>query len=231
MLTRGSPAGLDDGLSLHIDGTAPLSPGTVTAVTAACDKADHYGGHAILAVFVSGAPGDGWMRDANVALVTKWERALRRLERLAMTTVALASGDVGGAALDALLATDYRIATTGARLLVPVGDGATWPGMAIYRLTQQAGGTGIRRAVLFGTPISANEAADLHLVDECVDDRDAGSALLAAAEMAATFSSRELAIRRQLMFDASTTNFEEALGSHLAACDRTLRRASAGAPA
>ena len=73
-----------------------------------------------------------------MALVSKWERGLRRLERLDMTTVAMATGDCGGLALDALLATDYRVATSDVRLLVPVAGGATWPGMAIYRLAQQA---------------------------------------------------------------------------------------------
>ena len=36
-------------------------------------------------------------------------------------------------------------------------------------------------------------------------------------------------MRRQLMLDAATTTFENALGSHLAACDRVLRRIPAEA--
>ncbi|KOG89867.1 enoyl-CoA hydratase, partial [Streptomyces varsoviensis] len=36
-------------------------------------------------------------------------------------------------------------------------------------------------------------------------------------------SGKDLAIRRQLLLDARTTSFEDALGPHLAACDRLLR--------
>ena len=179
-------------------------------------------------VRVSGAPRGPWARDLNVALVSKWERGLRRLERLPAATIAVADGDCGGAALDALLATDYRIAAASARLLVPIAGGATWPGMALYRLASQAGAAAIRRAVLFGAPIGAAAALALHLVDEVADDLAA--ALAATAELAASRSSGpELAIRRQLMLDAATTSFEDALGAHLAACDRVLRRAAAEA--
>ena len=43
-------------------------------------------------------------------------------------------------------------------------------------------------------------------------------------EMAAAVEGAELAIRRQLMLEAPTATFEDALGVHLAACDRSLRR-------
>ena len=36
---------------------------------------------------------------------------------------------------------------------------------------------------------------------------------------------RELAIRRRLLLDATTTSYEDALGAHLAACDRAVRSA------
>jgi isomerase DpgB len=222
-----SAAGNGAGLVLRVDGAQTLSIATVKAMAALCARAEDHDGPGLVAVHLSGAPGEAWTADLDVALVTKWERTLRRLERLPMTTVALASGDCGGPALDVLLATDFRIATPDVRLLVPVHAGATWPGMAIYRLAQQAGTARIRRAVLLGAPIEAGEALALHLVDELADDPL--TALAATAELAGGVSGRELAIRRQLMFDASVTSFEDALGSHLAACDRALRRASAGA--
>jgi isomerase DpgB len=49
-----------------------------------------------------------------------------------------------------------------------------------------------------------------------------------AMELAAAAGGAELAIRRQLVLEAATTTFEDALGMHLAACDRALRRAAAG---
>jgi len=218
-------AGTGD-LAVWIDGGQPLSAESVAAIAAACDSAEDLGDRAAVVVHVSGSPAGSWARDLNVALVNKWERGLRRLERLPATTIAVAVGDCGGMALDALLATDYRIADASVRLLVPVEAGATWPGMALYRLAHQVGGAAIRRAVLFGAPIEVGDALVLHLIDELADD--AVSAVAAVAEMTGAFSGAELAIRRQLMFDAATVSFEEALGRHLAACDRQLRRAAPG---
>ncbi|OKI97214.1 enoyl-CoA hydratase [Kitasatospora sp. CB01950] len=215
----------DEDLFLRIDGSRPLSPAAAAAVNAVCDSAEDRNGRGRVIVQVSGAPAGGWADDLTVAQVSKWERALRRLERLPATTLAVADGDCGGIALDALLATDYRIATAAVRLCVPVGDGATWPGMALYRLAQHgSGAAAVRRAVLFGTPIDASDALALHLVDELADNLD--DALANAALRAGAVPGAELAIRRQLMLDAASTSFEEALGVHLAACDRVLRRAS-----
>ncbi|WP_460849856.1 enoyl-CoA-hydratase DpgB [Phytohabitans suffuscus] len=215
-------------VALRVDGARPLSMASVAAVEAACVASDSDKSTTILPVYVTGTPGEDWTHGLDVALVTKWERSLRRLERLGVTTVAVASGDCGGAALDVLLATDYRIATPGIRLSLPVDGEATWPSMAIFRLAQQAGGTRLRRAILFGAHIDADESVAAGLVDEVTDDPAA--ALAAMAETVSGFSGRELAIRRQLMFDAATTSFEDALGRHLAACDRAMRRWAAKAP-
>ncbi|MGY4927217.1 enoyl-CoA-hydratase DpgB [Streptomyces sp. 900105755] len=215
-----------DALVLDVDGRRPLSAESVDAVGAVCDRAEDSEGRSRVIVRVSGTPEAGWSSELTVTLVSKWERALRRLERLRASTVAVAGGDCGGAALDALLATDYRVGTGALRLVVPVGHGATWPGMALYRLAQHgARAAAIRRAVLFGTPITAADALALHLIDEVAEDPS--SALKAARERTGAVSGTELAIRRQLLADASTTSFEEALGVHLAACDRALRQASA----
>lgn len=214
------------GLQMRIDGAQPISTALAKALEALCEKAETASSAWTVILYVSGAPRDDWTREVDVAVVTKWERALRRLERLSMPTVAVASGDCGGSALDAFLATDSRIGTKDLRLLVPVHGDATWPGMTIYRLTQQAGPARIRRAVLFGAPIDGSQALDLFLLDELVDDPE--TALVAITERNAAQSGKELAIRRRLMFDATTTSFEDALGSHLAACDRALRRTASG---
>jgi len=220
------PLGGAGDLTVRVDGGRPLSAESIAAIAAVCDRAEDRGDQATVVVHVSGAPAGSWARDLNVALVSRWERGLRRLERLPATTIAVATGDCGGLALDALLATDYRIAATSVRLLVPVEAGATWPGMALYRLCHQAGAGAARRAVLFGAPIEAGDALALCLVDELAEDTV--GTLAAATELTRAFSGAELAIRRQLMADAPTVSFEDALGRHLAACDRALRRAAAG---
>lgn len=212
-------------LVLRVDGSEPVSPANVEAVLSICDRAEDGYATGLLTVYVSGAPYRGWTKDVSVGLTTKWERAVRRLERLGLVTVAVAAGDCGGTALDLLLAVDVRIAVAGARLIVPVSGDATWPGMALYRLARQGPTARLRRAALLGTPIDAGQAAADGLIDVVVDRADDALAEIAAA--AATISGKELAIRRQLMLDAQEHSFEEALGSHLAACDRTLRRATA----
>lgn len=214
-------------LTIRIDGRRPLSPELVTALQAVCAKAEDEGGRGPVLVHVSGSPEESPDEQLSVGLVSKWERGLRRLERVPALTIAMASGDCGGVALDALLAADYRIATAPVRLLVPVDARGTWPGMALHRLVQQAGVAAVRRAVLLGVPIEADDALALHLIDELAPN--AASMLTAAAKLAVDVVGTELAIRRQLMLDASVVGPEEALGAHLAACDRTLRQSAAGA--
>jgi isomerase DpgB len=213
-------------VELRIDGSRPLTKAAVAAVETVCAAVESDDGAVVLPVYVSGTPGGGWTHGLDVTLVTKWERALRRLERLDATTVAVASGACGGTALDALLATDYRIVTPDTSLSLADDGNAVWPGMALFRLAQRAGGTRVRQAILFGGRIDAHESVELGLADELADDPR--TALIALAERVGTLSGAELAIRRRLMVDAATVGFEEALGRHLAACDRLLRQSAAG---
>jgi isomerase DpgB len=221
--------GWDEGapVTIDIDGTQPLTPDSVQALTRFCDQAESSGTGPVT-IRVSGAPARVRPDDLEISLVTRWERVVRRLEQVPVVTAALATGDCGGAALDVLLATDLRVATPNTRLIVSRDRDATWPGLSGYRLVQQAGVAGVRRALLFGRPIEAEAAMALGLLDDVGPDP---VALLAAAErLADGLSGRETAIRRRLMLDAATTSFEEALGAHLAACDRSLRQ-SPGRPA
>ena len=210
---------------LRVDGSRPPSPDSIAELAAVCDAAEDGETHPFVIVKVSGVPEPDWADDLSVALVSKWERGLRRLERLPAVTIAVADDSCGGPALDALLVADYRIMPAWAKLIVPVVAGATWPGMALYRLARQAAGAApARRAVLFGTPIGAGTAQAIGVIDEV-----AGNAALAigkAMEVAAAARGTELAIRRQLTAEALTTSYEDALGVHLAACDRALRRLS-----
>jgi isomerase DpgB len=208
---------------IRVDGGRPLSADLIAELGAVCDVAEDSGTHAFVIVKVSGVPGPGWADNLSVALLSKWERGLRRLERVPAFTIAVADDNCGGPALDALLAADYRVIPEWAKLIVPVVTGATWPGMALYRLARQAAGAApARRAVLFGTPIGAFAAQEIGLIDEVTEN--ATLAIEKAAEVAACAGGAELAIRRQLMQEALTTSYEDALGVHLAACDRTLRR-------
>jgi len=218
-------------LTLRIDGGQALTAKSVAELEALCNRAEDGDAGSGVILRVSGVPGLGWSSDLAVALVSKWERGLRRLERLPAATIAVADDDCGGPALDALLVADYRIMTAGARLMLPVLAGATWPGMSLYRLARQAAGAALaRRAVLFGVPIGAAEGQAMGLIDDVADD--AALALEKGIEVAGAAGAApgaELAIRRQLMLEAMSTIFEDALGPHLAACDRALRTVATGA--
>ncbi|MEU0946687.1 enoyl-CoA-hydratase DpgB [Streptomyces canus] len=215
-------------LVIRVDGELPLADAPLAAVGAVCDRAEDGTGEGVVIVYVSGTPEEAWTDGATVALVSRWERALRRLERLPAVTVAVVEGDCGGLALDALLATDFRIATPSARLRVSTQSGATWPGMSLYRLARQSASTAVRRALLFGTPLDASTALAADLVDEVTDD--VAGALAATAGRSTGIPGAELAIRRQLSLDARTSGFEDSLGTHLAACDRALRRTTSEVP-
>lgn len=215
-------------LIIRIDGHQPPSRESVLSLAAMCNSAEDRGGRDAVILQVSGVPGPEWAAGLSMAQLSRWERELRRLERLPAVTIAVAEGDCGGPALDALLATDYRIMPASGRLLLPMVAGAIWPGMALYRLVRQAAGAArTRRAVLFGGPIGADAALAMGIVDEVTVN--ATVALEKATQVAAAAEGAELAIRRQLMQEALTVSFEEALGVHLAACDRALRRSAAEA--
>jgi isomerase DpgB len=133
-------------------------------------------------------------------------------------------GVTRGPAFDLLLATDFRLGTAGARLELAETGGAAWPGLSLYRLTNQLGAAAARRFVLLGSPMSASRAVAAGILDEVAGDAD--EAVARVREVLQTLAGvrgKEFAIRRQLIFEAGSTSFEDALGPHLAACDRALR--------
>lgn len=216
MLIEHAPAVAD----VTIDGRAHLTRELVALVQDFCDRVEDAGSHTLAVLRLFGAPAD--QGEVDVALVSKWERALRRVERLSATTAAVVTGECGGLALEALLTADYRVGTADTSLVVPVRDGTAWPGMLLYRLANQVGVAAVRRAVIFGQPVGAAQAVSLGLLDLlAVDEAEA----LAEAVALLGADGAESAIRRQLLLEATTTTFEDALGRHLAACDRALRRA------
>ncbi|MEU9246412.1 enoyl-CoA-hydratase DpgB [Streptomyces shenzhenensis] len=219
---------VDEAPALDVDGRRPPTAVAVKELAALCDRVED-GGPAVAVLRVTGAPAADWTDGLDTALVTKWERTLRRFERLPAVTVAVAAGDTGGTALDAFLTADLRLAAPGTRLVLPSDGEATWPGMAVLRLVRLLGAGRARRAVLFGDPIDAEQALALGLADTLTAAPEA--TLAALTTRYAAHAGTELAVRRQLLLDAATTPFEDALGSHLAACDRALRRHPTQEPA
>ena len=217
-----SPISTD--LSLKICGADPVTRQLIDSVNAVCAAAEDRPGGSVL-VRVSAGIADRWP-GGDIDLVNKWERALRRLEMLPAHTIGVIDGECGGTALEALLTTDYRIATPESYLVPPAAGGDLWPGMLIYRLTTQLGIAAVRNLVVSGAVMSAQDAVVLGLVDEIAQDPPS----TARTALHDRGDGKALAIRRRLLFEAPTHTFEEALGVHLAACHRALR-AAAGASA
>ncbi len=114
--------------------------------------------------FTGGSPRAAeWPGPVAIRDVNRWERALRRLERLA-DVPRRGEGTCGGPALDLLLAADYRIAAPDLRLMLPINDGHFWPGMTLYRLVQHIGLARARRSCCGARP-SLDDATDLGIVD------------------------------------------------------------------
>ncbi len=153
-----------------------------------------------------------------IEVVNRWERAVRSLERLDAVTIVEVSGPCGGLALDLILACDYRLATADFRLELPLCDGRLWPGMGLYRLAQQIGLAHTRRLLLSKDPLSHERCVELGLID-MIDVWP-----LDLPHRPNRHGARDLAIRRRLLLEALSTSYEDALGTHLAACDRELRQ-------
>ncbi|MEV5412502.1 enoyl-CoA-hydratase DpgB [Thermopolyspora sp. NPDC052614] len=221
-------------LHVKIEG-GPLTADRVAAVEGLCDRVEDAAaaGAAPAGVVLRLGLGPGEEPPphdpAPVHLVNKWERALRRLERVSAPTLAVARGICSGVAVEALLSCDHRIGAEDLRLRLPFTAGAPWPGMLVHRLANQLGVARARGLVLFGTEVPAERALHLGLVDEIAADLKA--ALEAQIKLISGLSGTELAIRRRLLLEAAATTFEDALGTHLAACDRLARRAAASAQA
>jgi isomerase DpgB len=210
-------------LALDICGADPVTRQLIDSVEAVCAAAEDRPGGIVLVRVLAGVA-DRWP-GVDIGLVNKWERALRRLEMVPALTIGVIDGECGGAALEALLTTDYRIATPGSYLVQPATGRDPWPGMSLYRLTTQLGVAAVRHLVVSGAVLNAQEAAAVGIVDKVAEDIDA--AVRTAAQDCGDGAA--LAIRRSLVLEAPTRTFDEALGIHLAACHRALRAADTGA--
>jgi isomerase DpgB len=227
-------AGLTD-VHLQVGGGEPLSASLVARVEEVCTRIEDAGAKDLtLVVHLRGVdPADRaepWPHETAIHLVTRWERVLHRLERLPAVVIAVVDEGVSrGPAFDLLLATDYRLGVAQARLELAQSAGAAWPGLALYRLTNQLGAPAARRLLVLHEALSAARAFEIGVIDEVVaDEHDAVVRVREVLHALNPVRGKEFAIRRQLILEAGSTTFDDALGPHLAACDRSLRLARQG---
>ncbi len=202
------------------------------SLDAVCDRAeDAADGATVITLWLGATAPDArsWPEETTIRQVNRWERAVRRLECLTAVSIGVASGTCGGPALDLLPATDYRIATADLRLLLPVHTSRLWPGMAVHRLVNQLGVARARQLLMWGSELTAERGLRLGLIDEIAPD--ATEAVRAAVLLLGRAAGPDLAVLRQLMLEAPVTSYDEALGVHLAACERELRRRRTPEPA
>lgn len=207
--------------TVEVAGGSP-SAELVAELGRACDLAEDARG-AVIVLRVRGGAG-ARRAEPDIHLFTQWERVVRRLEKAPAVTIAVAEGPCGWFETGVLLAADYRIARHDVALSLRDAAERVVPGMGVHRLATQLGAARARRLVLFAQQLSADEALALGLLDEIVDEPEPATA--AAAETLAQLDAADLAVRRRLLLEASSRSFEDALGTHLAARERSVRRAS-----
>jgi isomerase DpgB len=214
---------------LTVGGNEQLTPELVSRAAAVVARTESAGDGVVLLLLGGDAaptaqdPAGFTPSGTGIHLVNTWERVLRRLENAGRPTLAVVEGDCTGPALEVLLIADYRLAAPDARLRLAGAEDGAWPGTVVHRLANQIGTARARRLLLLRPWLSAAEAAG-DLVDETAGStREARERAAALADELSALPGQEWSIRRRLLFD-SGLSYEEALGAHLAACDRSLRR-------
>jgi isomerase DpgB len=203
---------------VEIDGAGLLTRRLTDQIVDAMDRLEDLGPHAVALFHVQGSVNP----EACVDAVNKWERALSRVEAVRATTITFVERWCSGIALEILLVSDRRLAGPDFSMRC-VGIGADlWPGMGLYRLSRQIGESRTRQFFLHAADVSADRCLDLAIVDEIVSESGNGTPVTAHASRYATFE--DLPVWRRLLQESTSTPFNDALGAHLAACDRALRR-------
>jgi isomerase DpgB len=204
-----------------------VTPAAIARINDTCKRAEDAAPGACVVLRLRGnlEPGNDALRAIDIHLLTQWERAVRRLERIPAAIVAVAEGVCGWTECSVLMVADRRFAEPNLRLTLSDNRSSVLPGMTLHRIVNQVGSSTFRRMVLFGEELSADEAVAHGLLDELTADTD--SALTAFLESIRNTDTTNIAVCRQLLLEAPARSFEDALGTHLAASDRLLRRAAA----
>jgi len=215
-------------IRLDLDHADQISSALVGKIERACEHAEDAAGHTLLAYHLCGGAGcrdGGAPAVSDMTLIGKWERALRQLEQLKVPTIAVLQGYCAGPLLEVLLTADYRVASPDARIGFAGNDGTIWPGMNLYRLATQIGVARARRFMLFGADLDIKQALEIGVIDRIEEDPAIGVNDLSRELASPAFN--DVPVRRRLLLEASFNSYEDALGSHLAACDRALRYSAA----
>jgi isomerase DpgB len=125
-------------------------------------------------------------------------------------------------AMELLLCADLRLSNADFCVPHAILGGQIWPGMSIYRLTREIGYARCAKLFLEAKDLNAARAKEFDIIRGTVESLAGGMRVI--SEFLASAPLRDFAVRRRLMQDSLSTSFDEALGAHLAACDRALRQ-------
>jgi isomerase DpgB len=211
-----------------IDGTEALSGELTQQLSDAADQAEDSGTNSTLFLRLAGDANcsveQHWPGCTDIQAVNRWERLLRRMERSDSTIVLLAERTCSALAFELLAIADYRLACHDFRVSRSVPGTDIWPSLALYRLSRQIGEVQTRKLFLTMAEVTAEECQRLNVVDEVVEGFE--DAVLSVDQFLKHAPLDDFPVRRRLMQDSLSMYFDDALGLHLAACDRALRRTS-----
>ena len=147
----------------------------------------------------------------------KWEKALRRLEKLRLASVACINGQCNYFHFQLILACDYRVATSQSSFQMPEIQKGYLPGMGLFRLAKYIGLGVARRFAFTGSHISASDAVKHGLLDVQCEVSQMGGILQELQTSLSSLDSEALQNARRLLNESFSTPYEQAIGHFLAA--------------
>jgi isomerase DpgB len=209
-------------LNMNIEDTASISVELIEKINQLCAQAEADEQVKVVGfTFGKTSGADAGEAIADVALLHKWEKSLRRLENVNALIVAHCEGELSLAAMSILAVSDLRIGTPASSFGLN-GKEVTVPGMLIHRLTQQLNANGLRSLLLLGNRWSAEEAEANGLLDRVASQPQALTEDIIFGLNPHAFN--DIRVRRKLILEASTASYDETLGLSLSASDRIMRK-------
>jgi isomerase DpgB len=210
---------------LTLTSPSELSFDLILKIASALDHAEDAGPSAYVEIEIRGADHFVnpalWPGKTDVTTINKWEQLLRRIERMQTLSAVSIKGHCTAEALELLMVADYRCMVSESAVHLSTKGHDVWPGMMLYRLSNQIGYGKARRPILFGGMLTGEQLHQWGVVDTMTTT----DAPFDVREWCiATTNPGDLPMRRRLLLDAVDLSYDEAFGAHLAACDRTLKR-------
>jgi isomerase DpgB len=198
----------------------------IQQVQAFCDEVESSSENIIMSLEVYTA-NDSWLPSQikeMSQLYPKWEKCMARLEKIKNMKIVCCPNNVSQMALELLMVADYRIVGQKSDLKLVSAQLGVVPTTALYRATKLLGAQLAKRIFLFGQTLDASEGVNFGLYDECTEDIETAERRLLGSMTKGVLN--DFSVRRRLIEDSHNLNIHEALGAHLAACDRLFASSS-----